>query len=304
MVAAVVAERELVGRGAERRGQQLVPEADAEHRHAVDQAGDDLGGARDRRGVAGPVRQEHTVGASGEHLVRRRGRRDHGDLAEPGQVAEDRALDPEVVRHDAPVSPAGARRHRVRLGAGDGGDQVHAVGARLGDRRRLEGDLVAGAERARHRPGLADVAGEAARVDPGDARHAVPAQVVVEAVGRPPVRPAAGQVADDDAAGEGSPALVVVGVDPVVADVRVREGDDLPRVAGVGQHLLVARQHGVEHDLAAGDSAGGLGADQLALERGAVGEDQQSLAHGHRWTRCVLGRGCCMFMQCSEYCRA
>ncbi len=141
-------------------------------------------------------------------------------------------------------------------------------------------------------PGVADVPGEAAGVDPGDARDAVPAQVGVEVVGRAPVRSPPGQVADDDAPGERPPALVVVGVDPVVADVRVGEGDDLARVAGVGQHLLVARQHRVEHDLAAGDARGGLGADELALERRAVGQDEHALADRHRRRPCWSTRSC------------
>ena len=50
-------------------------------------------------------------------------------------------------------------------------------------------------------------------------------------------------------------ALVVVGVDAVVADVRVGEGDDLPGVRRIGDDLLVARQRGVEHQLAGGDAA-------------------------------------------------
>ena len=67
----------------------------------------------------------------------------------------------------------------------------------------------------------------------------------------------------------GRAALVVVGVHAVVADVRVRERDHLPRVRRVGDDLLVARQRGVEHDLAGGDRR--VGADRLALERRAVG---------------------------------
>ena len=71
----------------------------------------------------------------------------------------------------------------------------------------------------------------------------------------------------------------------VVADVGVGEGDDLPGVGRVGDDLLVAGQHGVEHDLAAGDAARRLGADGLALERRAVGQHQQRLADGHAASR-------------------
>ena len=101
----------------------------------------------------------------------------------------------------------------------------------------------------------------------------------VEVVGGPPVAPAARQLADDDAAAERPAALVVVLVDAVVADVRVREGDDLPGIGRIGDHLLVARQHGVEHDLA-GRRTVDVGADPLALERGAVRQHQRGLPHG------------------------
>src|ERR687893_722283 len=109
-----------------------------------------------------------------------------------------------------------------------------------------------------------------------------PAQVTVEVLGRPPVRAATGEVAHHDAAGEGPRALVVVVVRAVVADVGVRERDDLPGVAGVGQHLLVTGEHGVEHHLSPGDAAGRLRADELALER---------RADPHRWASASITTG-------------
>src|SRR4029079_12967799 len=82
---------------------------------------------------------------------------------------------------------------------------------------------------------------------------------------------------------EGPDALVVGRGHAVVADVGVREGDDLAGVRGVGDDLLVAREHGVEHDLAGGDRR--RCADGLALEGGAVGEDEQGFGDlAHRCT--------------------
>ena len=52
--------------------------------------------------------------------------------------------------------------------------------------------------------------------------------------------------------GRRPPALVVGWRDPVVADMRVGEADDLPGVGGIGEDLLIAGQRGVEHHLAAG----------------------------------------------------
>jgi hypothetical protein len=149
------------------------------------------------------------------------------------------------------------------------------IGAGLVRRRLLERALVGGAERARHRSGFADVPREAAGVDAGDAGHAVVGEEGLEVVVAPPVAGSAGEVADDDAAAERLATLVVVGRGAVVADVRVGEGDDLPGVGRVRDHLLVAAHHGVEDDLAGGHAARRLGADGLALEGGAVGEDEQ-----------------------------
>ena len=53
--------------------------------------------------------------------------------------------------------------------------------------------------------------------------------------------------------------LVVGGVDPVVADVGIGEGDDLAGVGRVGDDLLVAGEHGVEHRFAGGHPALGPG---------------------------------------------
>ena len=144
------------------------------------------------------------------------------------------------------------------LGAGDLRDEIHAVGSGLGDRRLLDvlfGSDVQGAERAGHRARVPDVAGEAAGVDSGDAGRSVALEEDVEVLGAAPVASPAGQVADDDAAAEGVAALAVVRGHAVVADVGVGERDDLARVRGVGDDLLVAGEDGVEDDLAGGDAA-------------------------------------------------
>jgi hypothetical protein len=53
--------------------------------------------------------------------------------------------------------------------------------------------------------------------------------------------------------------------------VRVREGDDLPAVRGIGQDLLVAREAGVEDDFASGFTPG---AERSPLEDPTIFEDQ------------------------------
>jgi hypothetical protein len=65
--------------------------------------------------------------------------------------------------------------------------------------------------------------------------------------------------------------LLVLAVDAGVADVRVRERDDLAAVGGIGEDLLVARHRRVEHHFAGGQPAR---ADGAARKRGPVGKDE------------------------------
>src|SRR5439155_1081423 len=63
------------------------------------------------------------------------------------------------------------------------------------------------------------------------------------------------------------------------------EGDHLAGVRRIGDDLLVAGQHSVENDLTGGDTRRRRRADCLALERRAVGQDQQGVVphHTHLW---------------------
>ena len=70
-------------------------------------------------------------------------------------------------------------------------------------------DLVGRPERTGHGAGLAEVAGQAAGVDAGDAGDAVAAEEAVEVAVAAPVAAAPGQLAHDDAAAERPAALVV-----------------------------------------------------------------------------------------------
>ena len=272
VVGAVVAERQLDRVGAEGAGEELVAEADPEHGHLAEQSGDRVDGVRHLGRVTGPVGEEDAVGTSGQHVGRRRGRRNHLDGAERREVAQDRALDAEVEGDDAALAgPDG-----VRLGRRDLGDEVDPGGAGLGGRGRAQRGFVGGPEGAGHRPGIADQPGEATGVDAGETGDAVAYEHRLEvALGAAVARPA-GQLAHDDAAAERPVGLEVGGVDAVVADVRVGEGDDLPGVRRIGEHLLVARQGGVEHHLATGDATRRVRADRLALEHGPVCQHQQS----------------------------
>ena len=151
VVGAVVAERELVGVGAEREPEDLVAEADAEHRHLADQPAHDR---RRRRSTAagspGPFERKTPSGsrastsAAGVDAGTTSTRQPDAD-----EVAQDRALDAEVVGDHAERRVA---RRPTTYGSvgGDGGDEVDAVGGRRGRGRGAHRGLV-GAERAGQR---------------------------------------------------------------------------------------------------------------------------------------------------------
>ncbi len=80
-----------------------------------------------------------------------------------------------------------------------------------------------------------------------------------------------GQIFDDEACGVDLVSFDVLCVDPVIADVRVRQGDDLLAVAGVSEDFLVAGDSGVEHHFADG---GAGGTDRIADKDRAVCERQ------------------------------
>ena len=265
MVAAAVAELELLDIRARRLGDHLVPQADAEHGHLPQQLLHLGVRALDGLGVARAVRQEHAVGSHGQHLGRRGVPRHAGHAAAGAhEVFEDGALRSAVV-----------------------GDHFEARLGRRGERERPRSRQVVGREaartRARHRggqvlpddgcarahfrqkAGLVDVDGgqhgplcaavahmahERAGVHPFDGHHAVVAQVVGQALRAAPVRRRRAQVAHDEAAQGGLVRLRVVHVHAVVSDLGIRHRHDLARVRRVGDHLEVALERGVEADLA------------------------------------------------------
>ena len=124
---------------------------------------------------------------------------------------------------------------------------------------------------AAHRAAVAQVADQGAGVDAADPRRAGHVEPVEPAaLGGGGVLAVLG-VAHDDPAGVDGFRLHRRPADPVVADQRVGEDDDLARVGGVGDGLLVAGHRGVEDDLA-GDRVGV--ADEIAVEAEAVLEQQ------------------------------
>ena len=269
-------------------------EANAEGRDAaVDQLARRLDRVVARLGVAGAVGQEDAVGLVLERLRRRRLRRHHRHLAAAArQHAQDVLLDAEVVRHHMVLARglrAVARAERplglgpfVRRDFADDFGEVEPRHARcrpcLRDRiiDVLRGDRRAcgqGDDAPVLRAGRSQHASQAARVDVRDRHGAFALQVLRQGHRAAKARLENRQVLDDQAGRVNLARLDVFGVDPVVADVRIRQRDDLPAVARVGENFLVAGQRGVEHHFAGG-LAGGT--DRCAFENGAVCECEES----------------------------
>ncbi len=98
LVAAVVAEAQLVGAAAQRQTQDLVAEADAEQRLLAQQAAHRVDRVGHGGGVAGAVREKNAVGVEREHLGGGRAGRHHRHAAAlVGHQAQDVALHAEIV---------------------------------------------------------------------------------------------------------------------------------------------------------------------------------------------------------------
>ena len=226
--------------------------------------------------VARSGREQDAVGAVRQHVLGARRARHGGDAAAaPPQVPHDVALHPEVHDNDVRSRPVAVVRALAELVGNRGGDlgdvvlgAVQRLAAQPGE--RLLRRLVAG-DGAHHHAVRAQVARQRARVDAGDRRHAGPGKVLVEASEALPVRGQVGQLADDEAAHLDASALVVAGVEAVVALQRVGHRQDLAAVGGVGKRLLVASHRGVEDHLAGGRDGR---AEAIALEDAAVREDE------------------------------
>ena len=229
---------------AQRGGQHLVAHADAEHRHLAQQVRHRRRArARPRRGRRGRSTGTRRRARAGQDVLPPVvGAGTTSTVADRGEVAHDRGLDAQVDRDD----PAGRAPVLDGTAVGLGGRSRRRPGrgrrCRSPQRQRPpQRGLVGGAEHPGQRAVVAQVAGQAAGVDAGDAGDAV------ARAGRRPGSPSARQLLWRRArsrtttpAQRGAGDSSSVGVDAVVADVGVGEGDDLPGVGRVRDDLLVA----------------------------------------------------------------
>ena len=237
-----MAERELEGLEAEREPDELVAEADAEERHAAEQAAHRLDRPVELGRVARAVADEDGRRVELEDGVRIPGAgNDDGLERRPREPPHDRALAAEVERRRR----AGRRRRvygsRVHASSAGGGEASSGSASIRGQSRcgcasaracSSSGGAVA--ERAAQGAVRAQPPHERARVD------------LLERDDAPRAR------ATRDHAGPGAPhhdslrpdalGLERRLVDAVVADERIGEREHLARIARIGDRLLVARR--------------------------------------------------------------
>jgi len=119
---------------------------------------------------------------------------------------------------------------------------------------------------------LAQNTRQAAGIDSGKRDDAMLAEIIGQALLFAEIRIADRQVADNQPGRVYARRLDVFGIDADIADMRIGQGNDLARIAWVGQDFLVTGHRGIEHDLA-NRMAGGT--DRIATKNRAVSERKQ-----------------------------
>ena len=145
---------------------------------------------------------------------------------------------------------------------------ARAISPRL---RQIRIPVALEAQGGRLGAGIAEVAGDASRVDPGDPDQAARLEPAIEMLRGAEVRGLGDRRPQHDAAGVAVDGFDVFVVGADVADVRKGERDQLAGIGGIGQDLLIAGHGRVEHQFA-DDGAGR--SQPLAEKRRTVGEHE------------------------------
>ncbi|MNS94212.1 hypothetical protein D3C72_1284230 [compost metagenome] len=319
MVGSVVAVLHLEGLGTHCQGHDLVAQADTERGHATVH---DLACGHDGV-IAGlwvtrAVGQEDTIRLVLEHVGGRGLGRHHGHAAAAlGQHAQNIALDAVVVGHHMefmvlqlavprravgtgqlpfglrPLVGLGNTHHLGQIQALHAGGCLGCSDGFVNTCLRYDFTLIQTHDGAILCALVAQQAGELAGVDVGDGNGLGALEVGRQCFGAAEVAGQEWQILDDQACSIDFVGLNILSVDPVVADVRIRECHDLLAVTGVGKDFLIAGHGGVEHHLA---GRGALRTNRVANKDRAVCERQdgggkRALLRQKHWVlRMVTGR--------------
>ena len=264
-----VPERELEGLEANRPAQQLVPEADAHHRALADHLAHGVDDVVERRRVPGPVGEKDEVRFPSQHRLGTR--RVHGSKVN----RQFRSRNCRMMLSLIPVS----------IPTTCGPSPSSSIGASGVTVRAKSAPSIRGSASTRSPASASDMsAGKIPpRMAPRSRMWRTRARVSIPSMPRTPqpssqsIQPPFGarrvfgvlRLAHDHPASVDAVGLHRLRGDAVVPDQRIGEGDDLARVGGVGDRLLVAGHGGVEDHLP-GDPGQARVAVQAAVEPRAV----------------------------------
>ena len=155
--------------------------------------------------------------------------------------------------------------------------QVYPTGSLFRFRAGEKGCRIGGTECSRHRTRVTQHPCQAPRVDRPDSGDAPRNEALDQRIFCSPVAVAAGHFANDDSARERMARFVVEAGDSVVADMRLRERDDLTGIRRVGDDFLITRDCRVEHNLTCRDTIGRENTEDFPLEHVTVRKDELSL---------------------------
>ncbi len=137
------------------------------------------------------------------------------------------------------------------------------------------------------------MADQRACVNVPDDRDAVTFEVCLRGLAGTPVGRKLGKFSDDQPFDIGLSGFLVIEVGANIADVGIREADNLPGIAGIGEYFLIAGKAGIKNDFAATTDAS---ARRTTVKYSSVLE-RESRA-------CCGGLVQCVLQKMSSRCRA
>ena len=144
------------------------------------------------------------------------------------------------------------------------------------------GRRAVGRDHAAQRTHVADVANQRARVQIPDHGNLVAVQIELRGFRGAPVGSDLRKLAHHQRFDVGPRGFLIVEICAHVSDVRIRQADDLPGIAGIGENFLIAGEAGIENDFAA---AARDGAGRAAVKYAPVfeREDGRSVLNFRQW---------------------
>jgi hypothetical protein len=187
------------------------------------------------------------------------------------EQTQDILLDPVIAGDDAELAAFGAAGlgHGFRPGrkgeldgaffpavglfAGDVGGELLTghLGKLLGFVNQLIARSAVGGDNTAKSANIANVANEGAGINIPDDGNFVAIQIELGGFGGTPIGRELREFADNERFDEGFRRFLVIEIGADVADVGIREANDLAGVAGIGENFLVTGEAGIENDFPA-----------------------------------------------------